>query len=143
VEQPVPEGLHPMEGTHAGAVHEELQLVGRTHIGEVCDELSPTRGTFMLELGKSVRSPPHEEEGAAETMCDELTITPIPHPPVPLGWRRQRNGIEAEPGKKGGVGGRYFKICISFSLSYSVFIDEELNSLLSPSSVCFVRDDNW
>ncbi|GAB0186526.1 zinc finger and BTB domain-containing protein 5 [Grus japonensis] len=25
-----------------------------------------------------------EEEGAAETTCDELTAIPIPHPPVPL-----------------------------------------------------------
>jgi len=39
-----------------------------------------------------------EEEGAAETTCDELTTTPIP------------NRIEVEPGKKGGVGGRCFKI---------------------------------
>lgn len=31
---------------------------------------------------------PHEKERAAETVCDELTVTPIPHPPVLL-WRRQ------------------------------------------------------
>ncbi|GAB0203377.1 zinc finger and BTB domain-containing protein 5 [Grus japonensis] len=31
------------------------------------------------------------EEGAAETMCDELTATPIPHPPVLLGGRRLRS----------------------------------------------------
>jgi len=37
---------------------------------------------------KSVRSLPCEEEGAAETKCDELTITYIPHPPAPLGGRR-------------------------------------------------------
>ena len=42
----------------------------------------------MLEQGKSVRSPPPEKEGAAETMCDELTETPIPRPPVLLGGRR-------------------------------------------------------
>jgi len=58
LEQPIPEGLHPVGRTHAGAVHEELQLVGRTHFGEVCGELSPVRGTFTLEQGKSVRSPP-------------------------------------------------------------------------------------
>jgi len=51
-----------------------------------------------------VRSPPPEEEGAAETTCDELTVTPIPRPPAPLGGRRERNGSEAEPRKKGGVG---------------------------------------
>ena len=107
MEQPVPEGLHPVGRTHAGAVREELQPMGRTHFGEVCGELSPVRGTFTLEQKKSVRSPPPEEEGAAETMCDELTITPIPHPPALLGGRR-RNGSEAEPGKKGGVWGRCF-----------------------------------
>ena len=31
-----------------------------------------------------MRSPPPEEEGAAETTCDELTQTPIPRPPAPL-----------------------------------------------------------
>jgi len=34
----------------------------------------------MLEQGKSVRSPPPEEEEAAETMCDELTASSIPQP---------------------------------------------------------------
>jgi len=38
-----------------------------------------------LEQGQSVSSPPHEEEGAAETKCDELTTTPIPRPPALLG----------------------------------------------------------
>ena len=32
----------------------------------------------MLEQGQSMRSPPPEEEGAAETTCDELIATPIP-----------------------------------------------------------------
>jgi len=50
-----------------------------------------------------VRSPPPEEEGAAETTCDELTVTPIARPPVLLGGRRERNGSEAEPRKKGVV----------------------------------------
>jgi len=59
----------------------------------------------MLERGQSVRSPPPEEEGSAETTCDERTVTPIPHPPAPLRGRRERNGSEAEPQKKGGVGG--------------------------------------
>jgi len=67
-------------------------------------------GTFILEQGQSVRGPPPEEEGAAETTRDERTATPIARPPAPLGGRRERNGSEAEPGKKGGVGGRCFKI---------------------------------
>jgi len=89
-----------------------------------------------------VRSTPPEEEGAAQTTCDELTVTPIPGPPAPFEGRRERNGSEAEPGKKGGVGGRCFKIWVYFSLSYSDLIGDELNSLFSPSSVCFVHDSN-
>jgi len=38
---------------------------------------------LTLEQGKSVRTLPPEEEGMSE-MCDELTITHIPHPPAPL-----------------------------------------------------------
>jgi len=33
LEQPVPEGLHPVGRTHAGAVREELKPVGRSHVG--------------------------------------------------------------------------------------------------------------
>jgi len=73
-----------MGRTHAGEVCEELQPVGRTHIGEVCTEQSPMRGTFTLEQVKSVRSLPPEGQGAAETTSDEQTITLIPHPPAPL-----------------------------------------------------------
>ena len=72
LKQFVTEGLQPVERTHAGAVCEELQPVGRTP---------------RWSRGR-VRSPPPEEEGAAETMCDELTATPIPHGPVLLGERR-------------------------------------------------------
>jgi len=129
--------------THTGAVHEDLQPVDRTHFGEVCGELFPVRGTFTPEQGKSMRRPPPEEEGAAETTCDGLTVTPIPRPPVLLGGRRERNASEAEAGKKGGVGGRCVKIWIYFSLFYSDLIGDKLNSLFSPSSVCFVCDSNW
>jgi len=41
LEQTVPEGLHPVEGTHAGACHEELHPMRRTHAGAVCEELQP------------------------------------------------------------------------------------------------------
>jgi len=64
---------------------------------------------LTLEQEKSVRSPLPEEEGAAEAMCDGLTITPLPRPAVPLGSRRrERNRSEVEPGKKGGVVVRCF-----------------------------------
>ena len=65
------------------SVPEELQPVGRTHVGEVHGELSPVGGTPRWSRGK-VRSPAPEEEGAAEATCDQLIITPIPRPPVPL-----------------------------------------------------------
>ncbi|GAB0181865.1 acid sphingomyelinase-like phosphodiesterase 3b [Grus japonensis] len=57
------------------------------------------------EQGQSVRSPPPEEEGAAETPCDELTTTPIPHPSVPLGGGGREMESEGKSGKMGGVGG--------------------------------------
>jgi len=60
------------------------------------------RGTSRWSREECEESYP-EKEGAAGTKCDGLTVTPIPHPPAPL-------GSEAEPGKKGGVGGRCFKI---------------------------------
>jgi len=65
---------------------------------------------LTLEPGQSVRSPPPEEDGAAETACDELTTAPVPCPPALLGGRRERNRSEVEPGKKVGVGGRCVKI---------------------------------
>jgi len=56
----------------------------------------------MLEQGQSVRNPPSEEEEAAETVCDELTATPTPHPPVMLGWEVGRETrSEVEPTKTG------------------------------------------
>ena len=68
-----------------------------------------------------MRSPPPEEEGAAETTCDELTQTPIPHPPAPLGGEEvEKIRSKVKPGKKGGVGGRCFNIWFYFSLSCSV-----------------------
>jgi len=72
LEQAVPEGLHP---------------VGRAHAGAACGELSHERDP-TLEQGKNVRSPPSQEEGVAEKMCDALTAAPIPCPPAPLRGRR-------------------------------------------------------
>ena len=73
-----------MEGTHAGAVCEELHPVGRTHVAEVHRGLSPMMRDPMLEQGKSVRSPAPEEDEAAETTCDGLIVTAISHPPALL-----------------------------------------------------------
>jgi len=52
LQQSVPEGLQPVEGTHTEAVCEELELVGRTHIEEFCGELSPMRGTSLWSRGR-------------------------------------------------------------------------------------------
>jgi len=41
-----------MEGTHAGAVHQELQPTGKTYVGEVHGELYPVGAT---PCWKSVR----------------------------------------------------------------------------------------
>jgi len=69
-----------MGRTYAGAVCEEPQLKGRMHIGAV---EGPHAGA-----GAELRSPPPEEEGAAETACDGLTTTPIARCPAPLGGSR-------------------------------------------------------
>jgi len=59
---------------------------------------------ITLELWKSVRCPPPEEEGATETTCDELTITPIPR----SGGGGREKAVKLIPGKKRGVGGKGF-----------------------------------
>ena len=54
-----------------------------------------------LEQGQSVRSPPAEEDGAAETTCDELTATPIPPPTGPLGGgSRSISGVKLSWGRR-------------------------------------------
>ena len=73
LEQPVPEGLAPCGKD--------------SRWRSLCRTVSCERD-LMLEQGKSVSSHPSEEEGAAEVTCDELTVTPIPHPPVLLRGRR-------------------------------------------------------
>ncbi|GAB0179878.1 hypothetical protein GRJ2_000453100 [Grus japonensis] len=55
-------GLVTPWGTHARAVHEELQPMGRTHVGEVHGGLTPVVGTPQWSSEACV------EEGAAETV---------------------------------------------------------------------------
>ncbi|KAK4807037.1 hypothetical protein QYF61_018378 [Mycteria americana] len=51
-----------------------------------------------------------EEESAAETMCDELTATCIPHPPALLrGEAVEKSGAELSLGRREGWGERCFK----------------------------------
>jgi len=59
----------------------------------------------MLEQGKSVSNPPPQEEGVAETMCDDLTTTPIPCTTVPLGGQEvEKSGVKLSPGRREGWG---------------------------------------
>jgi len=82
LEQSVPEGLHPVKRTHTVAVCEELQLAKRTSLEKLMEDclswVRPHAGA-----GEE-----YEEGGEAETTCDELTVTSIPHLPVQLGGRR-------------------------------------------------------
>ena len=81
----------------------------------------------MLEQGNDERSPPPEDEEAAETPCDELTITPIPCPPVPLRGAEVEAGSEVEPGKMGGLGGGVLRFDFIFSFLYSVLLSNKLD----------------
>ena len=74
----------------------------------------PREKDATVEQEKSVRSPPPEEEGAADTTCDELTQTLIPRPPAPLGGGGRKFGSKVKPRKKGGVGGRCFSDLVLF-----------------------------
>ena len=57
LEQAVPEGRHPMGGTHAGAVCEELQPMGRTHMERLMEDCVPWEGP-QAGAGQSVRTLP-------------------------------------------------------------------------------------
>ena len=81
----------------------------------------------MLEQGNDERSPPPEDKEAAETMCAELTATPIPCPLVPLRGEEVEAGSEVEPGKMGGVGGGVLRLDCIFSLLYSVLPSNKLD----------------
>jgi len=75
-----------------------------------------------------VRSPPPEEEGAAETTCDELTVTPIPCPPVLLeagGGGGREPGVNLILGRKEGWG--YGVLSCSFISHYLTLIGLVIN----------------
>jgi len=55
----------------------------------------------------------------------------------------EKIGSEIEPRKKGGVGGRGFKIYFYFSLSYSDLVGDKLHIFFSPIPICFVCGGNW
>ncbi|KAJ7414885.1 hypothetical protein BTVI_39991 [Pitangus sulphuratus] len=65
-----------MEWIHSGAIHEELQAVGETGVGEIHGGLSP------MERPHAGAKEEFGEEGASETMYAELIASPVPNPPV-------------------------------------------------------------
>jgi len=92
-------GLVTPWGTHAGAAYSwrkdphwgssrRAAAHGEDSFGRSLSRTVSYERELTLAQGKSVRSPPPEGQGAAETMCDELTITPMPRSPVTLGERR-------------------------------------------------------
>lgn len=88
--QYVPEGLHPMGRTHAGAVCGELQPGRKTHVGVVYEGLYPVG--HHAGVGEEC-----EEEGSAEKIYDEVDTSPFPSPLCHL-CRRARSKVQ--PGKK-------------------------------------------
>lgn len=107
--QPVPEGLHPVEGTHSAAI-QEVQSVGRDNFVE---DYLPWEGSFARP-GKDVRRKNGQRQCGDPTTC-------ILHPPVPLREGGREFGNRVEPMKKKEVGEDVFKIWFYFSLSYSDF----------------------
>jgi len=91
----------------------------------------------MVEQGKSVRSPPPEEEGVAETT--ETFLIPLHH----LRGGGRKKGVKLIPGRREGWWKAVFKICFYYSLSYPDLIGDKLNFFFSPSSGCFVCGGNW
>ena len=78
----------------------------------------------VLEQGKSVMSPPPEEDEVAEiTWWNDRK----PHPPVPLGGLGRESGSEVVPRKKGGVEGRCFEIWGLFLITLLSLIGNKLS----------------
>lgn len=75
----VPEGLHLVEGTYAGAVHGELQPIERTHISWRTVSCGRDHG---LERGMSVRKKEQRRT------CNELTAPPFPN--IENSWEEGR-----------------------------------------------------
>lgn len=103
LKQFVPGGLHPAEGTHTGAVQEELQP-----IGEVCGGQSYQGGTPCWSRSR-VGGILLLRRKELETVCDELITNPLPCL-LALLWKggSREFGNEVKSRKKGGVEGRCF-----------------------------------
>lgn len=127
--------ITPMEWTHTGAICEEQQPERRIHPGKVHRRLSPVGGTPPMG-GITHRSPHPKEEGVAETRCDELIRTPIPHPSV-------LQGEEEVEKRRLSLGRREWCVMIIFFSHYptlNYLISRETN--FSKSSL-FCCENNW
>ena len=110
----------PWEGPTLG------QFVKDSRWSSLCRTVSREREPTP-EQGQRARSPPLRRK---ERQRQRVMNWPQPPFPVPLSYSRgggREFGSEAEPGKKGEVGGRCFKICFYFSLPYSDLIGDKLN----------------
>lgn len=92
---------------------------------EFTEDCPTAKGPHTQE-GKSVRSPPHVEEGVA--MCDELRT--ILHPPALLRGRiKQKSGVKFSLGGREGGEKVFSDLVFVFPyLSYSDLIENKLNS---------------
>jgi len=96
----------------------------RTHAGAACGELSHMRVTDP-HAGAVAEC---EEKEMAETTCDELTTTTIPHP--------RKLGVKLSLRRREEWGQGVFKIWFYFSPSYSGLIGDKLNFFLKFNLFC-------
>lgn len=87
-----------------------------------------------MEQENGVRSPLPKEEGAVETMCEELTTkTSFPHPLHHCGGGCRETVNKVKPGKEAEICRRCF---------YDLAFDWQQIKLISLSRVCLAHDGN-
>lgn len=118
--------LYPVEGTHAETVHEELEAFRNDLCWRGSWRTISHGRDLALEQSNSVRSPPLEKEGVAETLDELIPILFLI--PCTTGWEDVENsGVMLSPGRRGGGRKGVFKLWLYCSLSYSDLINNELN----------------
>ena len=133
LEQSVPEGLHPVERTHAGAVLEELQPLEGPKLELLMKDCLPWERPHVW-VGEKC-----EEEGESERNCYGLTATPIPHPACTtpgkeveqLGMKEWSWAWEEEWGQ----GRKCFEFCLCFYHPTLFLIGNKVNSFSLSESV--------
>ena len=100
----------PVDRTHAGAVHEELQPVGSTHLGGVYGGLSTMGESPHWSRGRVWEVLPlRRKERRDEVWWTDRNPNSLLLLFLSRGGGREI-GSEVEPRKKGGMGGRCFKV---------------------------------